>query len=1425
MTRKKALSILLLLLAIIHLNTLQTSSSNWVLEEALFRSSTGGSVYPGSSNAKLMIVVRYVGSIEALNPVACLKDIPPGFKLVGFSCIPARDNDGNIISIAKQGDVAYFTYTFNIDRNTVPGFYRAALNLTYYINNTMYWEVFSLTLTISDYPPLGLAVKDAYFTPYSYPGACPVRVILGIVNTGSASILNMRLTLELPKNLADPPILNSTYATRLDPGLSTYVDLGTTCIDPSASPNTTYLGILYVEAQLITDDGVTYSYGGYYTAKFVLEEAPSMKVRVLDYRLSLGVPISGFKNTGLKLLVESEEPGVLELLYSYLVLENAAYINGSTTVVYEHEITLDYLESTWISYTGINILDNATYVKAHLVLYGSVQREGTRYPVSVSLLLVIPIVHRELDIGVERITWSQSYAYPGSDGNTLVLVLYNNETEVSLEDAIVDVIIPGEVVFPGRLTAYNVYVNPGSLVEVVFTGIAVPSTTKPGVYEAIVNITCTLRARDNSFKYVSLLRYTIISINETPGVKLRVISYELTSNANIPGLRNTGLRILLESKEPGVLTLTHSIVSFDNAQSINGSTSATYIHNIVLNYLESTWIIYDGINIADDVTYVKIRAEVHGTLTRDSIKYSICMSLLLVVPVKERELGIEVLNTTWIKGYAYSGSSRNTLVVAVVNKETELRIENAIVKLVTEGLMYPDTLVIYNVALNPGTIVELTFEDITIPIDTKPGVYQFELRISGILRARDNSFKYVEISRWITATITDISRLNQILPVLNIVDAFWGELTPVYVYPGNARAPLTIVLQNTGITDALNIHLFVEDLEPNDVKVLNNVSECSTRLVPGSTCAAVFYLDLSNSSSGLKTISLLAKYNVNLGTDIVMTQRLIARVYLPSYPAGEGVVVSSYMWLNNNQVFPRTRGAILQLTIANLEPYTVYSVWVNLETPKCMSIHEGTPGTLYVSGPLASLQTTTVTFTLDMNNCSVGLHPALVKLDYYVQTAGGGIRRRSQHVISLLVQSDEKAVEYITSGWVTAPLEPPVHGAQLYVVFRNSELSSVNSPVLKLYLPPGVVDSKTNSSVATALPIGVSPQQVYTMLYGLPGDVAKVIQQLMQQPVVQVINKGEFMVYIISLNIDKVNLTQITIPYTLSFVDHWGFVYEVSSSFTITLLTSPPLLEVRTLTPVVVFGNGTAHLDILLVNNYGAPVSNVYVALIPETGNAIPQGAVKYIEKLDSYSSVKLRYELIYNPVEVLAAGGLAVSPTSAVFRVAVLYVDIAGTPRSFNTTLSAMIAPFIELQLVPGATARYTRGSLLVSGVLVNTGISVARSVAVYVKYGETEAMSIIGDVDPASQTPFRVEVRTPYTDDTCKLVVKYRDIYGSIYEFEEEIRVVYVPEEVTQTPTVQQPPVDLFKLIIIILVAVFLSGVAYIIYKHTKSVAKGSS
>ncbi|MEM4535496.1 MAG: hypothetical protein QW764_05595, partial [Desulfurococcaceae archaeon] len=1011
-----------------------------------------------------------------------------------------------------------------------------------------------------------------------------VRLVVGLENRGSTSITGMRLTAELPPELADPFTLNTSYAGRFEPGVSTYVDLGSTCISPSAISNTSYTGVLHVSAQLVTDDGVVYSYEESYRFELFLGDPPGLKIAVLDYGLTSGVDIPGFRNTGLRVLLRSEEPGTLELLYSYVVLENAEHVNGSSMVVYEHETTLSYLETAWISYTGINLHDNATYVKARVLLHGLVSRDGSRYPTSTELLLVVPLSYREIRVGVERSTWQQSYAYPGSSGNNLVLVLYNSETELRVEDAVVEVVAPSGVIYPDKMKAYNVNVNPGSLIEVVFS-------------------------------------------------------------------------------------------------------------------------------------------------------------------------------------------------------------------------------------------------NILIPVSTEPGVYQFVVRITGTLRARDGSFRYFEVLRYISVPVENQSKLIPLLPVLEVVDVYWGEGTPIYVYPGSARAPLTIVLQNRGIVDAFNVHLYVESVTPNDVEALNSVTECATRLLPGDTCVAVFYFNLSSSSSGLKTISLMAKYNVNLGTNVLQTQRLTAKVHLPEYPAGEGLVISSYMWLNNNPVFPRTRGAVLQLVIANLEPYTVYSVWVNLKTPECMSIREGTPGTLYVSGPLASLQTTTVSFTLDMNNCSVGLHRALVELDYFVQTAGGGVRKRAYHWVSILVQSDEDVIEFLASGWVTTPLEPPVHGAQLYLVFRNRELPSVHSPVLRLHLPPGIVDSRTNSSVATALPIGVSPQQAYTMLFGLPGDAARVIQQLVQQPVVQVVSKGEFIVYIVSLNIERVDSPQLTIPYTLSFVDHWGFVYEVSSNFTISLLTSPPLLEVRTLTPVVVFGNGTAHLDILLVNNYGAPVSNVYVALIPEAGNAIPQGAVKYIEKLDSYSSVKLRYELVYNPVQVLATGGLAVSPTSAVFRVAVLYVDIAGTPRSFNTTLSAMIAPFIELRLVPGATARYTRGSLLVSGVLANMGISAARSVVVYVKYGETEAMSIIGDVDPASQTPFRVEVRTPYADDTCKLVVKYRDIYGSIYEFEEEIRVVYVPEEVTQTPTVQQPPVDLFKLIIIILVAVFLSGVAYIIYRHTKSVAKGSS
>lgn len=1179
-----ALTVFLNLFASISFSVVKAESSNWIIQDFSFRSSTGGVVYPGSRNARLTVLARYSGDVEALNPTACIAWVPSGFQAVGSKCVPSRDPDGNAVHVIEPGNVTYFIFTLNVEREVYPGQYVALLNITYYVigNSELQWEAIYVALEVSHYPPLNVVIKETYFTPYNYPGACPVNVVIGIVNNGKTSIEGLRLTLKLPSELADPSEMNYTYMASINSGEEAYFNLGTTCINPSANPNSVYSGVLYISAQLITDDGVVYSDEHYYSVVLMTGEVPGAKIRILNYELTSGSSLPGFKNTGLRVLIKSEEQGVFTASYSTLLLENAQTINGSNAAIYIHNIALNYLESAEIIYAGLSISDNASYVKAKIAIYGSVMREGVEYPVSFNFTVIIPLAEDYLEIKVDKVDWERGYAYPGSTGNTLIVVVVNNESSLSMVDAVIEVKMPNDITYPAKLVAYNIVLNRGSLVEVSFTGISVPTATKPGIYGVTINITGTLRGVDNSYRYMSILR-----------------------NATI--------------------------------------------------------------------------------------------------------------------------------------------------------------------------------------------------------------------------VIADLFKLEPLLPTFSVVDVFWGEVTPQYVYPGNARAPLTVVLQNIGPLAASNVLVFIENTYPDDVIALNNVASCSAQLVPGESCTAIFYLNLSKSNSGVKKLNLAVKYTIQgVGVNTVFTQPLSASVFLPEYSAGKGVLVASYSWLNNNPVFPRTKSAVLLITLANLEAYTTYSMWITLKTPTCMSIHEGSLNTVYVAGPLATLQTTTVSFTLDLNSCDPGIQPATIEIDYYLQTAGGGIRKKTTQVVNLFVEDDRGGIEYVTSGWASTPVNPPVYGAQYYIVFRNAKFPSITNPVLKLRLPSGIAESRTNSSEPIIQPTyRFAAQQAY-LLQGAPSTIAQLISQYVQQPATESVGKGDFITYMISLNIELANLTEFDAPFTITFIDHWGQEYSISSILTIKLLTTPPLLEVYPVTPLVVFKNGTAVLDILVENKYDTPIGNLYLALIPVSSNAIPQNAVKYIERLNANSNATIKFELVYNPMQVMM-GTVPVTMSSAVFTVTLLYVDATGILHALNTTLAVIIKPFIELAIMPGLTARYSKGSLVVNGVIANTGISSARSVVIHLKYGEVETINIVGDIDPASQTPFRIELQAPYSGDNCTLLVKYRDEYGSEYLLREELNVILVVEK-TETSTPQQPFTDhVFRFVIVILVAVFLGGVFFVLYRHSKRAIKG--
>lgn len=1144
----------------ISVDHVESKQTNWVIQNISFRSRTGSDVYPGSLYTTLSITLRYMGNREAWNSIGCIYDLPRGFSVVGSTCSPSRNLDDEVEFTVEPGELVYFSYTMHVDRNITPGLHEISVNISYYTDTGVSWEIIGFEVNVAEYPPLNISIEDIYLSPYSYPGSCPVNVVIRARNNGRSVVDNMVLRLRLQDELADPPEINYSYPVSLEPGEVVYLNMGSTCIETGAEHGVYYNGSLYVYAQLSTDDGVLYADEAEYNISLVLDEPPSMKIRIVDYKLTNNIDITGFKNTGLTVMLRSEEQGLIRLSHSIIRLENARSLNGSTYVAYEHDIALNYLEVGEITYSGINIDDGVKYIKAYITLIGSTVRDNVVYPVSIDLALTIPLSSRDLYILVERASWTRIYAYPGSSGNTLTLTILNNETSVSLVDAVVEIAFPGRIVYPDKLIVYDVSVNPGSLAEVSFPGIFIPPETQPGIYRALVNIT-------------------------------------------------------------------------------------------------------------------------------------------------------------------------------------------------------------------------------------------------GVLRAVDGSFRYITIHREINVFITTTRDLDYVLPVFEVIDVFWGEGTPQYIYPGNSRAPLTVIIQNKGIVPSSDVVISIDNISPGEgVGVLNRAYICPVQISPGDTCTAIFYLDVSNATSGLKTIGIVIKYTLEfIGVNKVFTQNITIDVYLPPFRAGSGVRVAYYNWLNDNPVFPNTKGAVLTITLVNLEPYTVYSVWVTIKLPRCMYIHNEAPNTIYISGPLVSLQVTTVNYRVDLEKCIPGYVTIEVEIDYFLQTANSGIRKKDNYVFRLPIHDDSSIVEYVQSGWIKAPIKPPVYGAQYYVLFRNRILPQISNPILKIKLPKGVVESRSNSSEPWITPTTRIPiQQV-----PLPLDLRSNIIQLVSQTTtlggeeIGVVERGDIVVFVISLNIEE-NITSFTAPYEFVFIDHWGFEYSISSSITVNLVTTPPLIEVYPETPLIIFKNGTAMLDIVVENKYNSTIGNLYVALIPISGNAIPLNAIRYVDKLSAFDKITLKYTLVFNPVQA-AIGTMPISHSSAIFTITLIYTDMSGVNHLLNTTLAAMISPFIDISILPGVLAKHTGNTLIASGILVNTGISPARSVLIRLRYGVNETIYIVGDLDPSTQIPFRVETTSPYIEDYCHVIVEYRDEYGSKYTYEQKLNIVKVIEEKTTPPTATETADYVFRIIVV--------------------------
>ncbi|MEM4824392.1 MAG: hypothetical protein QW354_00755 [Desulfurococcaceae archaeon] len=1024
-----------------------------------------------------------------------------------------------------------------------------------------------------------------------------------------------------------------------------------------------------------------------------------------------------------------------------------------------------------------------------------------------------------LMVNIEEV-YITPYSYPGSCPVS-ANVRIRNKGETTITSMRLTLRSSPNIITPNTVNVtITQSLRSGEYAIVSFPNICIDPTTLPGSYMAELLITASLMTDDGVSYDDRVETYLAFNVEQAPAIKISLLDYSLTSNIPLPGLNNTGIRMIIQSNEPGLIRLTHSQVELKGATSLNGSSIFVVENEINMNYLDVAELVFRGLVIHDNASYIVVNVTLHGIVQRYNSEYPAHINMLLLVPLRDDELDLRVERVEWGNVYAYPNSTGNTLVISVLNMEMASITASLISLKLPPDVFYPSDIVVYNVIIQGLSITQVVFQGISIGESAKPGIYEAELTIYGFIQCNDGSTRYLKFEKKISVIIHSVDALMTWKPSFNLVSAFWGEGTPQYIYPGNPRAGLTLTIQNIGLYIASDV---VITLIPDDesIKPLSNSVVCGS-INPGGICQAMFYLDLTNADPGSKQFTLSLTYSLNqLGTRSRFYQLINFTLFLPEFKAGEGIEIASSGWLNNNPVYPRTKGAVYTITLVNLEPYPVYSMWVTLDLPSCMKIREGGSSSTYIAGPIASLQTTSTSFTLDIT-CQPGIYRGVVKIDYYVQYYGGGYRKYVEKPVEMVISNDENSIEVISAGWIGGLPTLPIKGANYMVVIRNKEFPSISNPVMRIRLPKGFVESYSGSNTPNITPAYIIPSmrlQGVPQLQGITPEAILSMATQMTSPQTNNINRGDVMVFVLTLNVENVTTSLYDVPFELVFIDHWGYEYSVNHSFTLNLVGKPPLIVVNPTSPLVVFSNGTAILDLEILNEYEASIYNVYIMLIPMTGIAIPQGNVKYIDEIPSRASLSIRYELLYNPMSVgsIQVSAQTISSMSAVFTVTLIYRDYSGMLNSINSTIAVLVRPFINIEITD-LLARYQNNILAVNGLIVNTGLTRARSLVIYVNYGDKYSYTLIGDVDPASQVPFRITLDSQLIGDECEIIVKYMDDYGVEYSISRSVPIRVIQPTTTTPITPGQATIDIYRLTIIMITATFLLAIFFALFIYIR-------
>jgi len=1382
--------------------------------------------YPGSRDVYLYVTVKNTGNSRILEArgVARLSEEVFTPSNIRFQITNLGKNE---LTTTTLGPISIYP---TADPNMS---YRVVLEL----NATMstddgvdYYDqgVVELYVTLTRPPLIRLEVLDyGLETPKPVSGSRLSRFYMVLVNKDFKTIRSITacFTIKSPRALF---INGTTTSITVFQGAVDYGDVVSIRSDPLIVD---YVGYVDIEVKLVLfgdDNGAEF----WSTMNYVFRvpvNVSSIDLEVVSVYWSSGDVYPGTERATLNVVLLNNDVVDVRDCVMTLYLPRGFYPQQFVV----SDVAVQRGSMITVAFQGISIETNLTpgeypaQISAQGVAYDP--STNTYYTFTASFVVLVRVSEQpKLKLlNVSSYGWIGDRAYTTSVNVAFYLYLQVVAPGYTIRGLRVTAILPDQLIFTSgessrTIVSENTY-RYGDHIYVELDGVNIV-TDRGGVYPVVLKIEGLATSATSSYWFTEY--QTILLRVFEPTLNMTLVDASWTSNPVSSESSGVGLYVVLQSYSLDTITSLVAKLTLLNAVFVDGRNYSIVTSQRAVNYGEVVSLEFTGVEV--NTTDLQALLEVYAVLStgRPSYYRAYIAFNVTVKPLEElKAFRIIAVHTTSRGEYTpLLPSSRGVVVtIEVANAKP-----HQVAWIKVESMAPPEIIVNDISGTCSGGVPAGGTCTINLNVDVaptaKPGIKPLELILTYAVRTGQGLAVFTERCR-VNIVVADYEYYR---PKLTLISAYWGVQVPIRAIVGQRNVPLTVLILNTGYYPVDGLYVEVKPMNTS-VMMVTNTSMCATRLVAGASCATTLYADLSGVvNSGVLLFEVVARYAFTLYNTLIEDRQAFAIALLVEEAAsGKGLFLVDSSWSNNWPVYPGTENATLQVTLANMWPYRISGVKLELELPAGFYSKASNVASTYISGPINSQQEFTAQFTLSIGDVKPGLYVAKLRATYVVETGTPHTRVVEEYSITLLVNDPESSVQVVSVEWVGKAPEPPEYGAVLLVAVRNNLNPSMKGVVLEMELPEGFLASSTNTSYirAPASTVNILEQARRGALGTLgieipPQALQELLSQLVSGATLQgAFGYGDIMYFYLKLNIVTTKRGVFTFRGYLNFIDHWNNARSIPVELNVSLLGSTKLIEIQApLSLRIVRGAGT--LTLSLVNVGSAPLYNVYVYLIPYSPMLIPQDAVRYVDVLPPHKPVNVSYVLIYNPFAIATGGVQAyLRYMSAPFTLTILYRDVYGYAYYHNTTLAVLIEPFIDIAVV-NVKATLTNKTLSVVGVVANYGIATARSVLVRASYGDRSSETLLGDLDPASQSAFRVEMSVDeVVGDNLLLTIRYMDEYGRVEELNYTVKITVL--QVQEVPLPRQGEARWHAGYVITLVAViaFLAIVALMIYRYLKA------